>query len=347
MVRFLESRPGTRRHDGGELELALAAVGARPCSYSSKLDVQLQPAMSAENAVRCILRALLKTMLANEDGTKRDLDSEFLHDFRVAVRRTRSCLGQIDRVLPDEDSKQFRREFSWLGDVTGPTRDLDVYLLKMSGYRSMVPDTLERHLDPLHEHLRECQRTEQRKLVDALESQRYRKLVRDWSHFLDRPDTDDASGKPADADVTVVQVASDRIRRAFRRVRKRSRGLDTNASAKLLHQLRVDCKKLRYLLEFFRGLYEKQGIAQLVRALKRLQDDLGDFNDLEIQQRRLQSMASTLLEAGKAPAETLLAMGCLVGRLAEHQEKLKRRLLRRVGAFVQQRNCSNLHELIR
>ena len=346
VVRFLESRPGTRRHDGSELELALAAVGARPCSYSGKLDVSLQPAMSTDSAVRCVLRALLKTMLANEDGTKRDLDSEFLHDFRVAVRRTRSCLVQIDRVLPDEDSKRFRREFSWLGDVSGPTRDLDVYLLKMAGYRSMLPDTLEPHLNPLHEHLHECQRTEQQKLVEALESQRYRKLLRDWSHFLDRPDSGDA-GRPADAGTAVIRVAADRIRRAFRRVRKRSRGLDKNSPAELLHRLRIDCKKLRYLLEFFRSLYEKQGVAQLVRALKRLQDDLGDFNDLEIQQRQLQSMASNLLEAGKAPAETLLAMGCLVGRLAERQEKLKRRLLRRVAAFVKQRNRSLLDELIR
>jgi CHAD domain-containing protein len=194
--------------------------------------------------------------------------------------------------------------------------------------------------------LHECQRTEQQKLVEALESQRYRKLLRDWSHFLDRPDSGDA-GRPADAGTAVIRVAADRIRRAFQRVRKRSRGLDTNTSAKLLHRLRIDCKKLRYLLEFFRSLYEKQGLAQLVRALKRLQDDLGDFNDLEIQQRQLQSMASHLLEAGKAPAETLLAMGCLVGRLAERQEKLKRRLLRRVDAFVKQRNRSLLDELIR
>ena len=42
----------------------------------------------------------LQTLRINEDGVRKDLDSEFLHDFRVAVRRTRSALSQIKGVFP-------------------------------------------------------------------------------------------------------------------------------------------------------------------------------------------------------------------------------------------------------
>ena len=41
-------------------------------------------------------------MLANWDGTVADIDPEFLHDLRVAVRRTRVVLANAARVLPDD-----------------------------------------------------------------------------------------------------------------------------------------------------------------------------------------------------------------------------------------------------
>ena len=86
-------------------------------------------------------------------GLKRDIDTEFLHDFRVSVRRTRSCLGHIKRVFPPGEVEEFRKEFAWLGSLTGPTRDMDVYLLKMSDYRLTLPEPVQRDLRPLEEFL--------------------------------------------------------------------------------------------------------------------------------------------------------------------------------------------------
>ena len=71
-------------------------------------------------------------MKDNEKGIIDDIDSEFLHDFRVAVRRTRSLLGQIRYVLPKRRVTRFKRDFAWLGEVTGPARDMDVYLLSFN-----------------------------------------------------------------------------------------------------------------------------------------------------------------------------------------------------------------------
>ena len=77
---------------------------------------------------KIVLHRLLDTMLANETGTREDIDSEFLHDFRVSVRRTRSAISQIKGVIPQKILDRFRPEFTWLGQITGPTRDMDVYL---------------------------------------------------------------------------------------------------------------------------------------------------------------------------------------------------------------------------
>ena len=64
---------------------------------------------------------------------REQLDTEFLHDFRVALRRTRSLLGQIRDVFPAAAVEHFSSEFSWIGRLTGPPRDLDVLLLALRG----------------------------------------------------------------------------------------------------------------------------------------------------------------------------------------------------------------------
>jgi len=344
ITRFLEQEFGLRRHDGGELTLALEAVGTRPGTYSSKFDVPLDPGMRADEATKRILRALLETMRANEDGTRRDLDSEFLHDFRVAVRRTRSYLGQVKSVFDAQTLERFRGEFAWLGGVSNPTRDLDVYLLHMREYVTELPEPMRPGLAALEGHLRGRHKTEQRRLARALASERYTNLMRDWSEFLNAPS---ANGLPegSAAERSVRELAAECIRKAFRRAQKRGEGLSTDTPVETVHRLRIDCKKLRYLLEFFRNVFEPKSINPLVRSLKQLQDHLGDYNDLELQQRELRSTAEEMI-AGPAPeAGTLLAMGCLVGRLAERQSALNRILIDAVRSFIGERNRKRFQEL--
>ena len=52
--------------------------------------------------MKAILRHTLAVMRANEEGIKADWDTEFLHDYRTAVRRTRSALSQIPGIFPPE-----------------------------------------------------------------------------------------------------------------------------------------------------------------------------------------------------------------------------------------------------
>jgi hypothetical protein len=79
---------------------ALAAASKKPGSYSAKVNIQLDPRMPSDEATKAILRFLLQTMRINQPYIEKDLDTEFLHDFRVSVRRTRSALGQIKSVFP-------------------------------------------------------------------------------------------------------------------------------------------------------------------------------------------------------------------------------------------------------
>jgi uncharacterized protein YihD (DUF1040 family) len=129
----------------------LKPIGRKPNDYSSKLNIEFDPEMHCDDAVKQLYLYLLKAIKTTEPGVIDDIDSEFLHDFRVALRRTRSGLSQLKQVLPEADTAPFISFFKWLGQITNQTRDLDVYLLKFENYKKKLPITIRDDLNPLYD----------------------------------------------------------------------------------------------------------------------------------------------------------------------------------------------------
>jgi CHAD domain-containing protein len=311
---------------------ALAAAGRRAGDYSSKLRVVLRPDMRADEALQRILRGLLDTLQANVAGTKADIDSEFLHDLRVAVRRTRSALSQVKGVLPDAVSRDFKTRFAWLGQVTGPTRDLDVFILDFARYQHSLPGELQHDLLPLLPYLQEHQRVAQRALNRRLNAPHFHALLQDWRCFLDGMLS--AEGEQGRHAARPIKALADRrIWRMYRRVRREGRAIDDRSPAEQLHELRKSCKKLRYLLEFFRSLYPPDKIKPLLKQLKRLLDNLGEFQDLHVQADKLRGFAADLQQQDPARLPTVLAIGVLIGDLLQRQQAERRMFAARFAAF--------------
>jgi len=304
---------------GHDLAAAAAARGRTPGDYASKVVIPLEADRPAADSMRIILTELLDTLEANVPGTIADLDTEFLHDLRVACRRTRSALTQLKGVLDPEAVAPFNAEFKWLGGATGDLRDLDVYLLEMPVYRSMLPASIVGDLEPLVSLIAAERTRAHRSVAKALRSTRFRRLISDWRTCLG--DIAPAPGKTAAG--PTAALASQRITKAYRRILKKGSGLGEDPPAEALHRLRIDAKKLRYLLEFFRSLYPKREIAARIKELKRLQDILGGFNDMEIQRDRLAGFAETLHADPSVKARVLLTMGRLAGALEQRQEAFR------------------------
>ena len=301
--------------------------------------------LRADHAAAAGCRRLLDDMVAHGDGVRRGPGARFLHDFRVSVRRTRSLLSQLDKVFAPDAAAGFRREFKWLGSVTGAARDLDVYLLKMDGYHAKLPADTADHLAPLNAFLRRRRDAERRRLLTALGSGRYGKLVDDWRGFLDGDIGGDSP--PADARRSVVDVAGAHIWRAYRLVHHDDRNIDADSSAEALHDLRIDCKKLRYLLEFFCDLYHEGDIAPLLKSLKRLQSNLGDFNDLEVQQRTLQRFAPQMEAQGTVSVQCQRAIARLLDHLVGQQADERRRFATSFERFSTDDNRAGFERLFK
>ena len=76
--------------------------------------------------------------------------------------------------------------------------------------------------------------------------------------------------------ITVGEAAQLLIGKRYRGVLRRGREITSASSDESLHALRIRCKRLRYLLEFFRPTYGELLKAETTR-LKELQDVLGEF----------------------------------------------------------------------
>lgn len=325
------------------LERLLARLGRTPCDYSPGLRVTFEPGLQAGAAVRRLLLHLLEMLERNVEGTCADTDPEFLHDLRVSVRRTRTALGQLGGVLPRRGFTRFRNGFAWLGQVTSPTRDLDVYLLKFESYRDTLPPEQRPHLAPLRDFLEAHQRIEQQRLARVLRSQRFRHLIAGWRAWLET----EPVRPPAEARQPVETLASARIRHMYKRVRREGRAIDGDSPAEALHELRKSCKKLRYLLEFFQCLYPAKRHRRLVKALKGLQDNLGDFQDLEVQGHTLERFAGEMQAEGEVPAATLEAIAHLVENLHHRQALARREFHERFSGFDSESNRRLFRSLFR
>jgi CHAD domain-containing protein len=309
---------------------ALDLAGYEPGSYSSKLRLRLDPDTPAIESWIIVLRSLLATLVANEAGMRDDLDSEFLHDYRVAVRRTRSVLAQGHHVLPCAALDRFRPEFAWLGQATGPTRDFDVFLLTLPDFASVLPPDRRTDLKPFRAFLEHQQGQAHAALVAELDTTRYATLLHDWREFLDI-----VPGEISERDSwsPTVSVAAKRIRKAHANLIRDGRAIDDMSHPEHLHELRKDAKKLRYLLECFGSVFPSESITPVVKELKVLQDVLGEYQDCQVQVGSLERFGQQMLDEQHPPAAALMALGFVVEQLVEREHRARSSFDERFSQF--------------
>jgi len=286
--------------------------------------------LPAEEALRRICRLQLDAIERHRRGARCGRDPEELHDLRVAVRRTRSALGEFREFFPQPAVARFREEFRWLGEITGPVRDLDVYLAILPDYQGLLPGETAAALEPFRLFLQRHRRLEQRRLVRRLASLRLQRLLADWRAFLTTAGADpwpEIAARPAG------EVARRRVWKLFRRFLRQGAAITAASPDAELHRLRITGKKLRYLVEFFREFYPPLEIDVLVKAMKGLQDYLGSYQDCTVQQARLRELDRQMATEGNLPAETHAALALLVERLHRQQQGLRKEFPARLRVF--------------
>jgi CHAD domain-containing protein len=249
--------------------------------YSVKPELPVSGTDPIKKSVTIIIRTSLGVAEQNEQGILADLDTEFLHDYRVSFRKVRSALSLFNGVYGRKETVRLKREFSELMKNTNRLRDLDVYLLDRKRYFELVPRSSHEGLGILFSLLQRERRVEHRRLCKLLQSKNYKKGIKSWKRLFD--DADNLSdgtlaGKPS------TVLAAERIWKRYRKVCRIARLIDDKTEDAVVHELRIECKKLRYLMEFSTSFFPRKKIKKLIGSLKKLQDNLGRFNDYSVQQ---------------------------------------------------------------
>lgn len=329
--------------NGSDLvDQAYAITGRQPLDYGAKFHVGLDHGVQIGTAFSKICLDLVGAMETNYGGVCNDIDSEFLHDFRIAVRRTRSLMSLMRKVMPPDQLQRFETEFKWLGSVTGPVRDIDVYLLKKDAYQELLPLSLRGGLTLFFEQLVAQRADELALLKKNLRSERYSDLLENWRIFLTDPQSELFKGVRKKSCLSLVNKI---IGKRFNRFITDGDLISDQTDDGQLHKLRIKGKKFRYLLEFFRSFYADREVELFLKHMKNVQDNLGDFNDLSVQINMLNEKLGQLKGRNKQTIQLAAALGSLITRLKHQHGQVRGQFNRTYKAFSTEENRSLMRTL--
>lgn len=290
-------------------------------AYNAKPEVVIKPDDTTYDAASDIIATYLPVARANESGIIADHDTEFLHDYRIALRKMRSVLSLFKDVYEADQTVDLKARFSELMTPTGRLRDLDVYLLEKQRFYDLLPNTLHSGLDVMFRMFTAERKAAQAKLTDHLRSRRYETEIASLTKLFGKR----KKLKPGPAASLAAQdYACTLIWKRYRKICKIGAEIGPDMPDTEVHALRIHCKKLRYLMEFFGPLFPKPAFKSLLRPLKLLQDNLGLFNDYSVQQISLQDF---LRNVSDKPSGSNLAVAQSVGALTAvlHRRQIEER----------------------
>ena len=292
----------------GPDSLITSVVSAR-VAYNPKPEIALTADHSVFDAANDIIAAYIPVARQNEAGILADLDTELLHDYRIALRKIRSVLSLLKGAYQQEQTAELKAGFSTMMALTGPLRDLDVYLLDERKYYDLLPGNLHAGLDAMFRRYAAERRAAWIKLTRHLRSRRY---ARDMMSLAQLFITRTGLIPGPEADHAVYSFACGLIWKRYRKIHRIAGDIGAETDDTQIHALRVHCKKLRYLIDFFACLFPGSALKSLLKSLRILQDQLGLFNDLSVRQHNLQNLFPTV---GKRAEGSSLDVALSVGAL--------------------------------
>ncbi|MCU1394460.1 MAG: hypothetical protein JWM34_2888 [Ilumatobacteraceae bacterium] len=323
-------RLGFEAIDGDAAALVAGGLGVGLGDSARPADVRLDPEAPAAFGVRDVLANLADSIEANWQGTIDDGDPDFLHDLRVAVRRTRSIITETKSVLPAEVVTKVGKQFTWLGAVTGVARDLDVHLVDWDDDARPLGADAAAALEPVRALLARRRAEAHTALAEALTSPSATKLIAKWPTIIAGIPTHARPGP--DADEPLGGIVRQRIIEAQAILIDKGRLITPETPADEVHDLRKDAKRLRYLLECFATILAERPRKKFVKRLKALQDNLGTHQDAEVHVALLREVA---VEMGPdvIPGKTADALELMIERLEAVRLAARTKFAERFAAY--------------
>ena len=281
------------------MKLALAAKGETAGEYNTGVNLRFDPDKPAVEICNAILLRLIEIMQQNTSGCIEGRDTEFLHDYRDAIQKSRYALKLLKEHKLTIVDTRYNDLFSRLDELTGPLRHLDVLLLQLVDYQQETNDDEQQPLQTLREHLQLSRTQMQQRLVDEIKSSSFREDIKQWQDYLSSSDDN------ADTDTTTevaCKLVDELAWEIFQNSKKQGRAFVKNHKDETLGELKQSLDELSYLMEFFRSFYSALKIRELIQLVCVLKESLDMLSELAkqegiIRQCIQQSTDDTLVHA--------------------------------------------------
>jgi CHAD domain-containing protein len=253
----------------------------------------LLPTDTMAEAGRKVLRNEFIRMLSHEAGSRTGLDLEDVHKMRVAIRQQRSIFRLLADYYKPKRIRAYREDLKHVMSALGAVRDLDVLIADLTRFGVILEAHDTATLRDVLESLDQRRTVARHNLVRVLDSKAYRRFVSSYTEFLTTPGAgaaavDDDKVQP----IEVRHVLPPMIYEHLAAVRAYDSVL-ADADAPTLHALRIEGKRLRYVVTLFSDLLGKE-IDDFIDELRQLQDVLGHLNDITVARHTLTDLMEDL-----------------------------------------------------
>lgn len=250
-----------------------------------------------QKQVPASLHHQLATIRALQPGVTQGIDPEFLHQFRVNLRRSRAVTEAIHTITGEDALRKAIKPLTAMARRTSQLRDLDVFLQYLDHQADNDP-RLQRSLRAsgamdFYRHWRERER---QLLSEELARKKWRKELNHWEQTV--------TGKTLTRALkeTTTEAIHDTVRQRGQVCIDGFRALSTDAPDEAFHDVRKALKRLRYLAELDRDYYRP-----LLKELKAQQALYGEFQDRHQQLWLLEELAASRMDHRLPPVVAELA----------------------------------------
>ncbi len=317
------------------LDSLLGALGITPKPYTVKPQIKLPVDLPARTAVSSIITTMIEKQRLTEAGIIKDIDSEFLHHFRVAIRMVRAAIAQLKEVFPPQDVVSLKQRFGDLARETNKLRDLDVFILDKERYMNLLPESMREDLLPMFEDFEKNRLAEAKRISRWINSRAYRQEMDElealFSHGYSAVET-------TWSEKANIELAVTKLHKTYKKIYKAAIKITHDTPDEKIHSIRIDCKKLRYLLYFFGNEFKPKKVKIFSKHLKSLQDKLGIFNDLTVQGEFLRNYLIQMEHQPHKDIMLIASLGGLISTLYIMQVQERERCIEELALFSSNSN---------
>lgn len=250
-----------------------------------------------------------------EPGVIQGYDDEFLHQYRIAIRRSRAVAESVVEISGDNDLQKAVKTLKGHARATSQLRDLHVLLDDLARW-PLEEDTQTALLrSGAMSHFANLADIEHQKLVKRLNSNQYRKDMDEWHEQLTSRHLMKLTRKLATGDIRkALESRTEKHNVLIQRMNEQS-------PDDRFHDLRKLLKRIRYLAEL-----DKPAFRDRLRLLKHRQQRFGDFQDLHVQIDMLLAFRESIATEPDMLAP-VAGLNMLISNLAEEKNRVRDEIL--------------------